>query len=87
MRETYLDDAESREWILSTHAKTLTDEQKTLVRRCTSAFILYGNEDSPERVEFFSTNSPLNGEAPLFTMAQDDDGILRVRTYCAMFPA
>jgi len=77
-RETYLDDSESREWILSTHARGLNDDEKTIIRRCVSAFILYGNEDCPERIDFYSTNSPMNGEAPMLSMRQDCNGDLQV---------
>jgi hypothetical protein len=75
-RETYLDDSEAREWILNTHAKAMPDGFKDLVRRCTSAFILYGNEDCPERIDFYATNSPMNGEEPMLTMRQSDNGSL-----------
>jgi len=78
-RETYLDDADGREWILSTHARdALTDEQKALVRRCVSAFVLYGNEDCPNGVDIYSTNSPMNGEAPMFILRQNGDGELQL---------
>ena len=73
-RETYLDDAESRDWILDTHAKCLPADWQTLIRRSASAFILYGNEDSPERIEFFGTNTPMNGEAPIVVVGQDGNG-------------
>jgi hypothetical protein len=76
-RETYYDDAESREWLLSTHARTLTDEQKTLVRRCCSAFVLYGNEDAPDRIDIFHTNSPGYWADPMIALLPDDYGTLQ----------
>ena len=78
MKELYLDDPDSREWLLSTHAKSaLSDEEKALVRRCTSAFILYGNEDSPEAVQIFQTSSPMYGEWPMFQLLRDSEGNLQ----------
>lgn len=75
-RETYLDDAESREWILNTHAKHMPDAWKELIRRSCSAFILYGNEDSPERVDFYGTNSPMINDMPIVSMGKDQHGNL-----------
>lgn len=73
-RETYLDDADAREWALYKFRAALSEEQSALIRRCTSAFVLYGNEDCPERVDFYSTNCPMNGEAPMITVLQNTYG-------------
>ena len=72
MQERYFDDAESREWVLDTHAKELTDKQKALIRACVSAFVLYGNEDCPDRIEFYSTNSPMYDDEPLIVVTRED---------------
>lgn len=78
MQERYFDDAESRDWMLDVHAKCLTEDQRALVRKCTSAFVLYGNEDAPDGVDIYSTNSPLNGDMPMFILRQDLEGDLRL---------
>jgi hypothetical protein len=74
--ETYLDDSESREWILETHAKALPDAWKSLIRRSCSAVILYGNDDCPYRIEFYGTNSPMSGETPMISLGPDQHGNL-----------
>lgn len=77
-RQTYLDDPDSRSWLLDVHCIDLSDWQKDLVSKSVSAFILYGNEDFPDRIEIYGTNTPMNGEIPLFVLERDDDGDLVV---------
>lgn len=73
-QERYFDDAESRDWILETHAKQLSNSDKRLIRQCCSAFTIEGNEDCPERICFYGTNSPLYSESPIISLKLDDGG-------------
>jgi len=77
-RFTYLDDPQSREWMLEVHCTDMSVHNQNLVRASASAFILYGTEDSPSRIEIFSTNTPMNGEIPMFVLERDEDGDLVV---------
>jgi hypothetical protein len=76
--QTYLDDPDSREWVLTVHAKCLSPENQALVRSSCSAIILYGSEDAPERIEIYGTNTPIIGEAPLFVLVLDDNSNLNL---------
>lgn len=76
--QAFFDDPDSREWMLDVHAYDLSMHNQSLVRSSASAFILYGTDDCPDRIEIFSTNTPMNGEIPLFILERDEDGDLVV---------
>lgn len=57
-KKTFLNDEEDLNWLRSTHCRDLPREAKS--------FILYGNEDSPSRVEAFDSEDPEIGDKPIY---------------------
>lgn len=72
MRHTFINSAEDMSWLFSTHLRTCAPE----VQRCQSA-VVFGNEDSPERVELHWDVNPLANAMPAAVYMQDADGQLR----------
>lgn len=79
MRQTYLDDDESRDWLLDVHCASLTPAQRQRIRASKSAFVIHGNEDAPERIDIYASNEPLYSDATLFILRQNDEGVLGLR--------
>ena len=66
-RKTLIDTTEDMEWLRDVHVPHLSKNYKSA--------IIYGNEDSPSRIEVYVRRTPLVTDEPLVFEA-DEDGVL-----------
>jgi len=65
MRAQFLTAQEDIDWLFETHLKHLGKNDESY-KRCQS-FVIFGNEDSPDKVELYDTRNPLVMDKPFFT--------------------
>jgi hypothetical protein len=61
----FLNSSEDMEWLRVVHLPNLPKKYLSAV--------IYGNEDSPERIDTYTEVSPLCSEEPLIHLALDDE--------------
>ena len=70
MKSQFYNTIEDLRWILTTHLKDFP-------RLCFNSFIVYGNEDCPEKVELFTKLNPNYNSKPCATFVINEDGKLK----------
>jgi hypothetical protein len=71
MRCDLLNDPEDLAWLRSAHLREVQDLPEF------KSAVIWGSEDSPEKVEIYADADPLWTDTPLRTLCQCDDGHIR----------
>ena len=71
MREQFLNAKADCQWLRDTH---LTGAAKHNIRF--RSFILYGNEDAPEKIDLYESKDPDYRDLPVYILVQDSEGNL-----------
>jgi len=59
---------EDLEWLYSTHLKHVTKSKTQKI----NSFVIFGNEDSPSKIELYEKKLPEYNDYPIYTALPDD---------------
>lgn len=76
VREIFLNEESDCDWLRSTHLKHVDPNHKSMQF---DSFVLYGNEDSPVRLDLYSLQSPAYNDQPIAVYEQNADGEMQLK--------